>query len=109
MNFFESQAKARNQTKTLVFLFGVAVLSLIVLTNLLVMGVFGYFGLDGQAITLQYIVDQFHWKVFTAISIVVLIFIFVASLYKISTLSGGGKVVAKSLGGSLINHSTDNL
>lgn len=109
MNFFQSQAKARSQTKRLVLLFVLAVISLILLTNLLVMGVFGYFGLDGQAITLDYIKHQFDWQKFLTISVMVIIFVAIGSIYKLMSLRQGGRVVADALGGTLINQNTDNL
>ena len=109
MNFFESQARARSQTTTLVVLFALAVLSLIALTNLLFMVFLGYLGLEDQALNVNYILHQFNWRIFASISAVVFVFILVASLYKISSLSGGGKVVATSLGGTLVAHANDNL
>jgi Zn-dependent protease with chaperone function len=109
MNFFQSQAKARSQTKRLVLLFVLAVISLVLLTNLLVMGVFGYFGLDGQSITLDYIKHQFDWQRFLTISVVVIIFVALGSIYKLMSLRQGGRVVAEALGGTLINQNTDNL
>ncbi|WP_339723878.1 M48 family metallopeptidase [uncultured Paraglaciecola sp.] len=109
MNFFQSQARARNQTKTLVLLFVLAVFSLILLTNLLVMGLFGYFSLEGQAISLDYIKHQFDWQRFLIISAVVIIFVAIGSVYKLMSLRQGGRVVAEALGGTLINQNTDNL
>jgi Zn-dependent protease with chaperone function len=109
MNFFQSQANARSQTKRLIFLFVLAVLSLVVLANLLVMGINGYLNLEGQALTLSYMTDRFDWLTFLIISAIVVAFILVGSIYKTASLSGGGKVVAESLGGTSISHSTDNL
>ena len=42
MNFFESQDRARKNTFQLVSLFTLAIVSLIIMTNLLVMVVFGF-------------------------------------------------------------------
>lgn len=109
MNFFQSQANARSQTKRLIFLFALAVLSLVILTNLLVMGINGYLNLEGQALTLSYFTEQFDWLTFSIIGAIVVTFILVGSIYKTASLSGGGKVVAQSLDGTLINHSTNNL
>ena len=109
MNFFQSQAKARSQTKKLILFFGLAVLSLIVLTNILFMGLYGYLGLEGQALSFDYIKNQFDWRTFLLISAIVITFILIGSIYKTASLSSGGKVVAESLGGTLITHSTNNL
>ena len=42
MNFFESQDRVRKNTFQLIFLFTMAVVTLVIMTNLLVMVVFGY-------------------------------------------------------------------
>ena len=42
MNFFESQDRVRKNTFQLVFLFALAVVTLIIMTNLLFMVVFGF-------------------------------------------------------------------
>ena len=42
MNFFESQDRVRRNTTKLVFLFALAVVALIIMTNLLVMMTLGY-------------------------------------------------------------------
>ena len=73
------------------------------------MGLFGYFGLEGQAITLEYIKHQFDWQKFLTISVVVIIFVALGSIYKLMSLRQGGRVVAEALGGTLINQNTDNL
>jgi Zn-dependent protease with chaperone function len=109
MNFFESQAKARSQTKKLLGLFALALLSLVVISNLLFMALFGYLQYDGQPITLAYLGSQFDWAMFASIGAVVIVFVSVASIYKTITLASGGKVVAQSLGGTLLEHSTDNM
>lgn len=109
MNFFQSQDKARKQTTRLIILFGLAVLSLIVLTNLLFMGVFGYLGLQGRPLTLEYIQNQFDWRSFLMISIVVVLFVASGSAYKLISLRSGGRVVAEALGGTLVTHGNNNL
>lgn len=109
MNFFQSQAKARSQTKRLIVLFVLAVLSLIVLTNLLVMGLFGYLGLEDQPLTWHYIKQQFNWSTFLLISAGVIVFVSLGSIYKLMSLRQGGRVVAEALGGTLIRQGTDNL
>lgn len=101
MNFFESQDRVRKHTTLLVVLFVLAVLALIIMTNLLVMIVFGFVNSqqlhDGQAL-----VTQMDWKTFATVGAGVTVVVLVGSLYKILALSGGGKVVAESLGGQLI-------
>jgi Zn-dependent protease with chaperone function len=107
MNFFESQDRVRKHTALLVVLFVLAVVTLIVMTNLLVMIVFGYVNSeqlrDGG--TFLRLLD---WRTFAAVSIGVGIVVLAGSLYKILALSGGGKVVAESLGGQLLAQDTQD-
>ncbi len=102
MNFFESQDRARRKTGQLVFLFALATLSLVAITNLFLMAVGGGFGPDAA-------IDSASLKSHLLVSLGVIAVIAVASLYKIARLSGGGEVVAQSLGGKLLNqNTTDN-
>jgi Zn-dependent protease with chaperone function len=107
MNFFESQDRARKRTTLLVVLFVLAVLTLIVMTNLLVMIVFGF--IDSQQLrdggTL---IRQMDWQSFGAVSVGIGIVVLAGSLYKIMALSGGGKAVAELLGGQLIPQDTQD-
>lgn len=108
MNFFESQDRVRKNTFQLVLLFGLAVITLIIMTNLLVMVVFGYINSeqmqDGGAL-----LQQMDWQTFAAVSAGVGVVVLVGSLYKIMVLSAGGKTVAEALGGKLIPQNTDDL
>ncbi|MCQ4321996.1 M48 family metallopeptidase [Stutzerimonas stutzeri] len=107
MNFFESQDRVRKHTALLVALFVLAVVALIVMTNLLVMIVFGF--IDNQQLrdggTLF---RQMDWRTFAAVSAGVAVVVLAGSLYKILALSGGGKVVAEALGGQLIPQDTQD-
>ena len=103
MNFFESQAKARSNTFKLIWLFALAVISLIVLTDLLLMMVLGGSNKSSHA------GQGIAWDVFIAVSLGVGAVVLGGSLYKISALSGGGKAVAEELDGQLIPQNTDDL
>lgn len=105
MNFFESQERVRKSTFLLVLLFGLAVVTLIVMVNLLVMVVFGYINRQQlqEGGTLIQLMD---WQTFAAVSAGVVVVVLAGSLYKIMALSAGGKVVAESLGGKLIPQNT---
>lgn len=108
MNFFESQDRVRKHTFQLVLLFGLAVVTLIILTNLLVMLVFGF--IDTQQIqSAETLIRTIDGQTFFAVSLGVGVVVLVGSLYKILVLSSGGKVVAEGLGGQLIPQNTDNL
>ena len=109
MNFFEAQDRARRNTKRLVLFFLLAVCSLIVLINLLVMLVFGVLETNQGPITLERIVIQFDWHIFAATSGLVLFVIIGGSAYKTLALSGGGVAVAEAMGGRLIPQTTTDL
>ncbi len=108
MNFFESQDRVHRNTAWLVALFSFAVISLIVMTNLLVMVAFGYLNAE-QSTGSGVQVPQMDWQTFLTVGAAVVGVIVVGSLYKIMTLSAGGKAVAESLGGQLIPQNTRDL
>ena len=109
MDFFQAQDSAHRNTTRLVIFFTLAVLSLIAITNLLVMVLFGFVETSEEGATLNSLATQFDWQVFFVVSAGVLIVIVGGSAYKTMTLSGGGAAVAESLGGRLISHSTSDL
>jgi len=109
MDFFQAQDSAHRSTTRLVIFFALAVLSLIIFTNVLVMVLFGFLGAGEEGLTVSLIADQFDWQVFTVIGVLVSVVIFGGSVYKTMALSGGGTAVAESLGGRLISQSTTDL
>ena len=109
MNFFESQERVRKNTVLLVVLFVLAVLSLIVMTNVLVMLVFGFIGTRGAGEGGGSFLQQMDWGTFAAIGVGVCVVVLAGSLYKMAVLSSGGKVVAESLGGQLVPSNTRDL
>ncbi len=122
MDFFSAQDAARSHTTRLVILFLLAVVSLIVLTNLLVMGFMTYLDvqLDGMNVLqmnadhlqvsgrLANFFDKFNWERFLVIGAAVALVVAAGSLYKIASLRGGGRVVAESLGGRRISQDSDD-
>jgi hypothetical protein len=108
VNFFESQDRVRKNTTKLVLLFALAVVTLIIMTNLLVMVVFGYINSE-QLRDGETLIQQMDWQTFVAVGAGVGVVVLVGSLYKIMALSGGGKAVAESLGGQLIPQDTEDL
>lgn len=103
MNFFEYQEQARTNTRWLVFLFILAVITLIGLTDLLV--VVCYFSVSSKySATVSPIPVSTHITIAIAISAVVLF----ASLYRMAEMKGGGRRVAEELGGRLIPSATRN-
>lgn len=99
MDFFAAQDQARRNTGRLVLFFSLAVLSLVVMTNLLVMTIFGYLNSGARPPAVAF---PFDWPAFLYIGAVVVLVIVAGSLYKISALSGGGDAVAAMLGGEPI-------
>ena len=106
MNFFAQQERVRRRTKWLVLLFALGVLCVVLAIEVVVAGLLANTG-DAE----QFVIPDGYWLRahlellgWTAVAVVVLIL--GASLYKISTLSGGGSVVARSMGGTLISSDT---
>jgi Zn-dependent protease with chaperone function len=100
MDFFSAQDTARQNTGRLVIFFTMAVVSLIVMTNLLVMAVFGY--LDSRDPGAGPTLETINWEVFGVVSLGVLVVVGLGSLYKIMALSGGGDRIAEMMDGQLI-------
>lgn len=107
MNFFEAQARAKSRTGWLLLLFTLAVAGIIVLLNLLVMAVI-FFNRDPLQPSPLNSWDRFDWQLFGTVGIATVVFIALGSLYKILSLSGGGRVIAEMLGGSLVQRNTDD-
>ena len=124
MDFFSHQDQARKRTGQLVILFSLAVITLITLLNILVALVLWYSdehfvgtyqrvaeapnnldsGLQAARALMEYITLE-QWLL---ISGAVILVIGGASLFKWLALRGGGKTVAESLGGRLLNPDTNN-
>lgn len=107
MNFFERQEQSRRTSRLLVVLFALAVISVIVAVNLVVVLVFvqAEENLYGQAPTLMQWVGAHPRAVLITTAVVAAIIGF-ASMYKSAVLGGGGGVVARSLGGVRVSPDT---
>ena len=119
MNFFSEQDQARRNTKWLVMLFVLAVLALIVLTNVLFAATFWV--MQGQGENYYHAVElaeagagprsltyYFSWQSFGKISLAICGVLACVMAFKWLQLSGGGKRVAESLGGQRIHSNTDD-
>jgi len=106
MNFFQAQDDARKKTLWLAVLFGAAVLSLILLTNLLVAAV--YVWTSNYARPEQFnivgLLTALPTETWLLITVGVLGVVGVASLYKFLLIRGGGRTIAESLGGRLLTY-----
>jgi len=102
LNFFEHQDKARRQSRSLVFLFILAVLIIIVVIDMAILVAFGSIGPEQQqpVFSLQSIRD--NSSVLLGGALVTAAVIAVASLFKTAALHSGGGKVARDLGGVLV-------
>ena len=100
MNFFKSQDIARKKTSQLIILFALAVISLVILTNILVMVLFGYVG--SNTLSTEILKQQFDWNTFLMVGAAVASLIFFGSLFKVMSLSSGGARVAEMMDAELI-------
>lgn len=98
MDFFQSQDMARRNTLKLVVLFLLALVSLVAITNLLVMVTMGMMAED-PTIPLT---ERIEWEVFLWISVAVIAVVGFGSVYKMMSLSGGGARVAEMMQARLI-------
>lgn len=104
MNFFEHQHRAHRQSLLLIVLFLIAVTLFVTAVCLVVAYVYWYgsnslgFGLTGGP-------GQLGPGFFVLVSTVTLLIIFGATLWKMSQLSKGGRVVAEMLGGERVDPS----
>ncbi|ROS01231.1 Zn-dependent protease with chaperone function [Sinobacterium caligoides] len=100
MDFFTQQDRARRHSFRLVGLFVLAVLALILITNLAVAATFGMLLNNTNSATNFY--DYFNWQSFINISLGVSGVIGCAIAFKWWQLGSGGRAVAESLGGERI-------
>jgi Zn-dependent protease with chaperone function len=105
MNFFERQEQSRRSSRVLVALFVLAVLAVVAAVNVVVLFMIAQAGpLDDAPGIGQLMMD--HPRTVAVTSLIVLAIIGCASLYKAATLSDGGGVVARALGGVRVSPDT---
>ena len=106
MDFFKAQDVARRNTSYLIFLFILAIISLVLLTNLLLIGTFAFMATNESTSFFSALNDTYDTDVVIVITIGVSLLISLGSIYKISSLSKGGQAIAEMLGGTLVSQST---
>lgn len=108
MDFFEHQDQAKRNSRKLVFLFILAVLGVMASVYLLL--AVAVTGLNTQMEDGRQQIDVLslltNWKIILLVGGGTMLVVGGASAYRISSLSGGGQVVASSLGGRPIGHNT---
>ncbi len=111
MNFYEHQQQARVHTGRLMFLFGMALCALILLTAFVIAGmgyVFGFYNArfesydTGQPIW-EIAARVFDWQYLGSIALAIMAVVLLASLFRMLQLSSGGRSIAEQLGGRLLN------
>lgn len=91
MDFFAQQARVRGSSRRLVALFVLAVIAIVVTIDAVVWFAMGHHPMDGEP-------ARSNLPLLFASSAVVLAGIGLSSLFRIMSLSGGGKTVAESVG-----------
>lgn len=103
MDFFEKQDKARSRTRLLIFMFCLAVISMIVIIYVVIAVLMNFADKrPPEPGTLEF----FHPEVLAIVAVGVIVVVGMSSLFKIMELRGGGQKVAQFLGGRLVNPST---
>ena len=108
MNFFEAQDSARRSTTVLVLLFILAVVGLLVLSNLIVFELLYYIQTGLVTASSAEIEMVFDLDLAIMVSAAILGFITLGSLYKLAVLSSGGPAIAMSLGGVIVPRSSQD-
>jgi Zn-dependent protease with chaperone function len=128
MDFFDQEARARKQTRRLIWLFGLAVLVTVTLTNLVLAVVIHAFkhplfpgvwwnpftflitllDLCGEAVVFPMEFLKLIWNpyLFCWVTLISLTSVALGSLYKIRLLSAGGSTVAELLDGRCVETNT---
>ncbi|GLQ46479.1 hypothetical protein GCM10007862_15300 [Dyella lipolytica] len=102
MDFFAQQARVRGSSRMLVLLFALAVIAMVFAVDVVVLTTFGHhrhgFGRPAPS----------NSTLMTWTSLIVLAVIAFSALYRIQSLSAGGKAVAESVGGVPVPPDTDD-
>ena len=106
MNFFEHQDRARKQTGRLVLLLTIAVVCLVTITSLALGWLWRHLGEPALHLTSRASLPD--PELYLSVAAVIVGVVVLGALYKQVQLSAGGKVVAESLGGRLLNLSAGN-
>jgi Zn-dependent protease with chaperone function len=107
MNFFEHQAKARRQSRRLVFLFILAVLAIMVSVDLVLLLAFGLTNADQtptSLVSVEGLAANANLLVGGAAGSLAVIGL--ASLFRSASLRAGGGKIARELGGTLVESDT---
>lgn len=108
VDFFKAQDQARRNTKLLVLLFGLAVLCLLLLTNLLILITLGFLNTEQSQLLFSPSNPNWWsalpWPLLGGTSLLIVLLIGIVVALKRAELQQGGQVVAKALGGTRLDH-----
>ena len=102
MNFFEYQEQARRQSRWLVILFILAVITIIVVIDIAMLVAFGVMNTEQQQELFSVQTLQANVPALLGGALVTTAVIAIASLFKTAALRSGGGKVARDLGGVLV-------
>jgi Zn-dependent protease with chaperone function len=102
VNFFEYQEQARRQSRWLIFLFILAVITIIVVIDLAMLIAFGVMDAEQQQVLFSTQTLQANLPTLIGGALVTAAVIAIASLFKTAALRSGGGKVARELGGVLV-------
>ncbi len=102
MNFFEFQEQARRQSRWLIFLFILAVITIVVVIDIAILVAFGIMDTEQQQVLFSVQTLKANLPALLLGALVTAAVIVVASLFKTAALSSGGGKVARDLGGVLV-------
>jgi len=102
MNFFEYQDQARRQSRWLIFLFILAVITIVVVIDLALLVAFGVMNTEEQQFVFNIQSLKANLPTLLGGALVTTGVIVVASLFKTAMLRSGGGKVARELGGVLV-------
>ena len=108
MNFFEAQDSARRHTSLLILLFVIAVIGLLVLSNILVFEFIYFTRFSTLTFSIAELEQVFDSNLSILVSAAIIVFITLGSLYKLVQLSSGGSVIAQHLGGVIVPRSSSD-
>ena len=102
-HFFEQQDRARRNTSWLVFLFGLAAVGIALTLYALAAVATGFKGQDPRSGQMVFDIVWLNPELMLQVGLLAGLVIGGASLYRISQLTGGGRVVAEGMGGRLLH------
>ncbi|MEE4218739.1 MAG: M48 family metallopeptidase [Xanthomonadales bacterium] len=107
MNFFEHQESARKQSRWLILVFILAVATIVVAINGVILVALGFISFDAETASVPFReVVRTEWPTLAGAGVVSVAFILLASLFKMAGLRAGGGHVARQLGGTQVDSTT---